>query len=290
MSNITYFVKTLLELKETKEIGPRIMLFEISKEKGFPQDFYKTYHTHLFCHQGSISFLFNDQKMNCKGNEFLFWFAESQLKDLAFSKAFKATVLLVAKDFLNDNIPDQSWSIDASLHSRQYPVKQLNEKKDRQRVLTNFQLLNDKFQDQEHHFYEEALKLQMRLFILEMWHTFAKVYERRKRSLQTGTLYERFMHLLPEYCLKEREVQFYASQLNITAKYLNVVSKQNSGVTASDWIQRYVRERIIILLKEKQLNITEITYKMDFSSRSFFTRYVKKVLGVTPSEFRNRLR
>lgn len=277
-------------MKETKEIGPRIMLFEMFMEKGFPEDFNKNYHTHLFCHQGSISFLFNDQKMNCKSDEFLFWFAESQLKDLVFSKAFKATILLVAKDFLYDNIPDQSWSIDATLHSRQYPVKELNDKKDSQRVLSNFQMLNDKFLDKEHRFYEEALKLQMRLFILEMWHTFAKDYERRKRSLLIGTIYERFMHLLQEYCMKEREVQFYANHLNITSKYLNAVSKQNSGITASEWIQRYARERIIILLKEKQLNITEIADKMDFSSRSFFTRYVKKVLGVTPSEFRNRLR
>jgi AraC family transcriptional activator of pobA len=28
---------------------------------------------------------------------------------------------------------------------------------------------------------------------------------------------------------------------------------------------------------------------MEFSSRSFFTRYVKKLLGVTPIEYRARL-
>jgi len=289
MSNITYNQEEE-SIDPTEEKSPRIVMLNLYSEKDFPNDVQINYHTHLFCHRGSLTFSFNDTKMECKSGEFLFWFAKSKLSDLQFSKSFRATVLLVENQFLNDNIPDQNWGIDATLHSRQYPVKQLNDQKDRQRVLTNFQMLNDKFQDKEHRFYEEALKLQMRLFILEMWHTFAKDYERRKRTLQTGTLYERFMHLLPEYCLKEREVQFYASQLNITAKYLNAVCKQNSGVTASEWIQRYVRERIIILLKEKQLNITEIADKMDFSSRSFFTRYVKKVLSVTPSEFRNRLR
>jgi AraC-like DNA-binding protein len=129
----------------------------------------------------------------------------------------------------------------------------------------------------------------MQLFILEMWHTFAKEYERRKRTLQTGTLYERFIHLLQEHCMTAREVQFYANQLNITAKYLNAISKQNSGITASEWIQRFVRERVIMLLQDRQLNIAEIADKMDFSSRSFFTRYVKKLLGLTPTEFRNRL-
>jgi len=227
--------------------------------------------------------------MKCKGGEFLFWFAESQLKDLEISRAFKATILLVEKDFLNQNIPDQSWSIDAILHSRQYPIKQLNDKSDRKRVLSNFKWLHGKFQDREHRFYEEVLKLQMRLFILDMWHTFANEYERRKRSLQSGSLYERFVHLVQEHCMAEREVKFYASLLSVTPKYLNFVCKQNSGVTASEWIQRYTKERIILLLQNKNLNIAEIADKMMFSSRSFFTRYVKKVLGSTPTEYRNRL-
>jgi AraC-like DNA-binding protein len=267
----------------------RIIMLKVFNEEDLPNDFQVNYHTHLICHRGSINFLFNDVKMICKNGEFLFWFAKSNLNELEFSKGFSATVLLVENQFLNNNIPDQNWGIDAALHSRQYPVKQLNDKNDRQRILSNFQLLNAKFLDKEHHFYEEALRLQMRLFILEMWHTFVNEYERRKRSLQTGTLYERFRHLVQDYCMKEREVQFYANQLNITAKYLNAISKQNSDITASEWIQRFAKERIVLLLQNEKLNIAEICDEMGFSSRSFFTRYVKKVLGVTPSEYRNRL-
>ena len=227
--------------------------------------------------------------MICRRGEFVFWFANSRLNDLKFSNDFRAAVLLVENQFLYDNLPDQSWSVDATIHSRQYPVLQFHDKRDRQRVLSNFKLLNDKFLDKEHLFYEEALSLQLKLFILEMWHTFAKDYERRKRSLQTGGLYERFIYLVQEHSKKEREVQFYSEQLNITPKYLNSICKQNSGVTASEWIQRFVKERILVLLQNEKLNISQIADEMEFSSRSFFTRYVKKVLGVTPTEYRNRL-
>ena len=89
--------------------------------------------------------------------------------------------------------------------------------------------------------------------------------------------------------MKEREVQFYSDKLNITPKYLNYICKVNTRITASEWIKRYTKERIILLLQNKDLNISEIADEMDFSSRSFFTRYVKKVLGVSPSEFRNRV-
>ncbi len=271
------------------DMRPQIMLLKVSSETDFPKDFKADYHTHLLCHRGYLTFYFNDIKMKCKSGEFIFWFANSKLTNIKCSKSFRATVLLVENQFLTDNIPDQNWGIDATLHSRQYPIKHLNDKKDQQRILSNFQLMYDKFQDFDHRFYEEVLKLQMRLFILEMWHTFANEYERRKRTLQTGTLYERFMHMVQEHCLKEREVQFYASALHITAKYLNAVCKQNSSITASEWIQRHTKERIELLLQNVNLNIAEIADEMEFSSRSFFTRYVKKVLGVTPSDYRNRL-
>lgn len=281
--------KTPIDKTERKPL-PRVIMLNATRENPLPKDVQANYHTHLLCHRGKVSFLFNGMEMNCPAGSFLFWFANSKLSDINYSKGFKGTALLVENHFLNDNVPDQSLSIDAVIHSRRYPVKQLNGKNDQQRILSNFQLLFQKFQDEEHRFYEEVLKLQMRIFILEMWHSFANEYERRKRSLHTGTLYERFMQLVQQHCLKEREVQFYANHLNITAKYLNYISKQNSDITASEWIQRYAKEHIVLLLENKTLNISEIAQEMEFSSRSFFTRYVKKLLGVTPTEYRNRLK
>ncbi len=40
-----------------------------------------------------------------------------------FRRIFKATVLLVEKEFLMDNIPDQRWSINAQLHFPGIPGK-----------------------------------------------------------------------------------------------------------------------------------------------------------------------
>ena len=270
-------------------VKDRIILIETSGKVKFPDKFLHRFHTHILCSRGSINFVFKRKRYICKAGEFIFWFADSLVTDVTFSKNCKANILFVEKKFLDNNIPDQSWSIDALLHSKENPVLHLKDKIDRQKVLFNFQLLNDRFLEAEHRFYNEVLQLQMQLFIFEMWHIFANEYERRKRTLESGSLYEQFMHLLYEYCMQQREVQFFARRLNITAKYLNYVCKQNTDVTASEWIQRYAKERIILLLKNKTLNIAEIADKMEFSSRSFFTRYVKKLLGFTPTEYRNRM-
>lgn len=268
---------------------PTIAYLEIKSEADFPKQFHRLYHTHLYCHRGSIRFLFNDQEMECTGGQFLFWFAESRLSGLWFSKSFRATVLLAEKAFLNENVPDQGWNIDAVLHSRTYPVKEINSLHRKEKILSNFSMLHERFAERGHLFYAEVLQLQMRIFILEMWDVFAETYEKHKHTVQTGTVYEQYMQLLGANCLQQREVQFYASQLHLTPKYLNHLCKMQSGITASEWIQRYARERIIILLQNEHLNVSEIADEMEFSSRSFFTRYVKKLLGVTPTEYRARL-
>ena len=268
---------------------PRVLFLSLCGIDDATENLLKKYHVHLYCHSGRLDFIFNGQSMACNSGQFLFWFAESRWDLIEVSGDFTATVLLVEKNFLIDNVPDQGWSINAQLHSRVHPVKDINTEAEKEKILNNFNWLLLRFQETDHRFYEEALKLQMRLFILEMWHSFANEYERRRHSLQTGTLYEQFINLLQQHCLTKREVQFYANELNITPKYLNHLCKIHSDRTASDWIHGHAKERIILLLQNRHLNIAEIAEEMQFSSTSFFTRYVKKLLGQTPTDFRTRL-
>ncbi|MBU8882069.1 helix-turn-helix domain-containing protein [Kaistella sp. DKR-2] len=267
---------------------PKIIMLKASGSEEFPEDFQKHYHTHIYCERGSISFVFNERAFVCKAGEFIFWLADNAVSGLSFSRTFKATVLFVDKQLLSDNYPNLNTATDAILHHRINPVLH-PDKINKDRILKNFQSLYAKSLETGNRFYKEILRLQMQLFILEMWDVFMDQLERRSRTLQSGTLYERFVHLLELHCMKNREVQFYSDRLHISPKYLNQICKANTGITASQWIQRYTKDRIILLLENKNLNISELADEMGFSSHSFFTRYVKKLLGVSPSEYRNRI-
>ena len=133
-------------------------------------------------------------------------------------------------------------------------------------------------------------KLQLQLFVMEMWNIFADRMELRINSNEKVSLFERFLQLVQVHCMENREVEFYSDKLFITPKYLSEICKKNSGKTASEWIQNYTTQRLIILLRSPNLNFTEIADTLNFSSQSFFSRYVRKVLGVSPSEYRERLR
>ncbi|QNN43541.1 AraC family transcriptional regulator [Pedobacter roseus] len=287
MSNITYYQLIILFLFNMAA-NQKVMLCKAVSANQFPEDFNIRFHTHIYCQSGSVNFVFNGQQYQSKKGEFIFWLAGINVSDLSFSKSFKATILFVDRELLTASLPSATASIDSIIHSKEYPILH-PDKKDKEKILKNFKLLYDMSLETNHRFYEEALKLQMQLFLLEMWHIFEDELDRKKRSLQSGTLYERFIQLVQEHCMTKREVRFYSDKLNITAKYLNYICKVNTGITASEWIQRNARERIIILLQNKNLNISEIADELDFSSRSFFTRYVKKLLGITPKEYRERI-
>ncbi|QQR97019.1 MAG: helix-turn-helix transcriptional regulator [Sphingobacteriales bacterium] len=271
------------------ESKQRIILMDVGRLKDLPRQFLTFYQTHIYCHKGKLEFIFKDRKYECLKGGFVFWFAESDVKEISFSKDFEASVLLVEKQFLMDNIPDRNWSIDVQLYSRDNPIQKMNKPSDKVTVLKNFNRLNDCYLESKHLFYEDVLRLEMNLFLFQMWNIFSNAYQRRKRTVQTGTLYERFQNLILVHCMQEREVQFYADQLHITAKYLNFICKQNSNTTASEWIQRSAKDRIVLLLQNNNFNISEIADEMNFSSRSFFTHYVKKLIGMTPKEYRERL-
>ena len=125
---------------------------------------------------------------------------------------------------------------------------------------------------------------------MEMWHIFNKKMEKRILSNEKGSIFEKFLQLAQMHCMQQREVEFYSDKLFITAKYLSEICKKTSGKTASEWIQNYTTQHLILLLRNKKLSFTDIADTMNFSSQSFFSRYVRKVLGVTPSQYRLRLK
>ena len=48
-------------------------------------------------------------------------------------------------------------------------------------------------------------------------------------------------------------------------------------------------QEITRLLRQKEFPLTEIAEQMNFSSVSYFSRYVQKRLGVCPTEYRNSI-
>lgn len=106
------------------------------------------------------------------------------------------------------------------------------------------------------------------------------------RSPQGQVLFTKFMELLREEDIKHQPVYYYAEKLFISSKYLSHVCKEMSGKSANDFIQSAVVEEITHYLKNSTLSVKEIANRMGFPNISFFGKYVKAHLGMSPNEFR----
>lgn len=101
-------------------------------------------------------------------------------------------------------------------------------------------------------------------------------------------IFEEFTALLQQYNKQERNVGFYARQLNISPKYLSSVVKEVSGKTAARWIDESVILEAKTLLKYSGMSIQEIAYSLNFSTQSFFGKYFKHHTGTSPSRYKRK--
>ena len=94
-----------------------------------------------------------------------------------------------------------------------------------------------------------------------------------------------FEDLIEENFRSEKFVKVYASQLNITEKHLNRVTKSCIGKTSTQLIS----ERIVLEAKRmlfySDLNVTQIGETLGYYDNSYFVRFFKKNVGMTPLAF-----
>lgn len=113
-----------------------------------------------------------------------------------------------------------------------------------------------------------------------------------KRTEATPTRQEsyfrQFIKELNEHYAERQSVTYYADKLCISARYLTTIVRRISGLTVTDWMNRYILMEAKYLLKYSDMSIQEISYKLSFPDQSFFGKYFKQHVGMSPSSYRNQ--
>lgn len=109
--------------------------------------------------------------------------------------------------------------------------------------------------------------------------TEAKVYQANPRLVQFSTL-------IDQHFKEEKQVSYYASRLNISANYLNVLCKKSLHVSATQLIQQRILLEAKRLLQVTDLSIKEIAYELGFVDHAYFSNFFKNLTNLTPSAFR----
>lgn len=97
-----------------------------------------------------------------------------------------------------------------------------------------------------------------------------------------------FFDLVRKYHTRERSVAFYAGKLFISPKYLSLIIKENTGRSATEWIDSYVIMAAKNLLRFSGENIQQVAYRLNFSNQSAFGKYFKHLTGMSPTAFKEQ--
>ena len=105
-------------------------------------------------------------------------------------------------------------------------------------------------------------------------------------SLHKKRIIDNFIRLVEESDGRIRRVDEFASQLNVTPKYLSTVLKEVMNRRPSTYIQLYTLKAIEYRLRFTDMSMQEISHDLKFPNPSFFGKYCKEHLGMTPLEYR----
>ncbi|RYZ53537.1 MAG: helix-turn-helix domain-containing protein, partial [Chitinophagaceae bacterium] len=105
---------------------------------------------------------------------------------------------------------------------------------------------------------------------------------------QKLTVLRGFQNLIDKHFRELKLPKDYAELLYVTPNHLNALCQDLLGRPAGDLI----RDRVLLeakrLLTNADMTVAEIAYDLNFGDNSYFSRFFKKNVGVTPEGFRKK--
>lgn len=106
-------------------------------------------------------------------------------------------------------------------------------------------------------------------------------------------LIERIKNLIVEMVHYTDEVpllnfsSYLSQKLNLSYHYLSNVFSETKGITIEHYVILHKIERVKELLIYDELTLTEISYKLNYSSVAHLSSQFKKITGLTPTFFKS---
>jgi AraC-like DNA-binding protein len=90
-----------------------------------------------------------------------------------------------------------------------------------------------------------------------------------------------------EEMIKINFSEFLSEKLNHDYNYMSKIFSEVKGITIQQFIIVHKVEKIKELLLYGELNLTEISYRLNYSSVSHLSNQFRKVTGLSPSDFKH---
>ena len=111
-----------------------------------------------------------------------------------------------------------------------------------------------------------------------------ELLEQREKCPQSVLEARRYIE--ERYAAPCLSLQGAADRLHLSPQHLSRLFRHETGVTFVDYLSRVRIRRAVELLADGELKMYEIAERVGYSSQHYFSSAFKKVLGVSPMEYR----
>ena len=250
----------------------------------------------IFCTEGRAQFEYDGNVIQLQKNDFFLYMVHSTVDNILTSSDFNCRQIWFTRDELwNIEIYNLVSLADMSL-LKLYPVVHLTDD-DIKLCDSYFQLLCSRMKSSTSALTPYIVRSLLGTMMLELLSIMRRSSEQAARqgrqegvnsSIHKKRIIDNFMRLVEESDGRIRRVDEFANKLNITPKYLSTILKEVMNRRPSTYILLYTLKAIERRLRFTDMTMQEIANDLKFPNASFFGKYCKEHLGMTPLEYRNK--
>lgn len=161
------------------------------------------------------------------------------------------------------------------------------------KLFKQLRLVDDVLSDLGHNYRTEMVRTYFKGFALELGNLLIREQHLPALDKQTlavkDTLMANFMDLVWKNFRERREVSFYAKELCVSTKHLARVVKSCTGKTPHEVIDAEVLGLAIQLLKNEEILVQQVADILHFTDQAAFSKFFKKYIKMSPSEYRRNI-
>ncbi len=267
-------------------IGEDILLFDDFSEVPMPHGPMKMNCILLgLCLKGNAQYSVDTLNHTVSANDIIIISEGQVVNNYQPSDGFSGIAIMLSDDFFHEIIKGIHELSSIFIFSRTHPVFTLD-KDEVNNICTYFQGIKQKMDKQDHHFRRDVVRSLMMTMIYDLGNVIFRIQSGDRKQSRAEVIFAQFIDLVENNFREEKRVSWYAKQLCITPKYLSESVKQVSRRTPNEWIDNYVILEARVMLKDSALSIKEITQRLHFPNQSFFGKFFKEHVGMSPSKYR----
>lgn len=265
--------------------GEILFADDITSIPGLMKQFQLNFIAYVMVLDGSLSLEINAVSHHLNKNSSLIIDRKMVINNITHSDDFRCLICAISTDvgfsFINKSL------MQSVMHILANPVIEMGQE-DIDLMVKYYDLLVFKMDHPDMNFGRETMRDIIRCFAYDLLSNLNKHLNQGNDDMlrQGDRIFRRFMLMLADNTSVNRSVKSYADELCVSPKYLTSLCRKHSSYTASELIASAVMSRIKQLLLYSDMSIKEVASEMGFDNLSFFGKYVKKHLGLSPNHYR----